>query len=96
MTNWPFKDISSEENDKVPFNLLFAVVVIAWPAIWVRAGFSIHKAIPADSKKAVTPQAAIHFFFIIELRIQKRENRTIQFSLYSTYGVEENQEIDDK
>ncbi len=68
-TSWPFKDISSEENDKVPFNLLFAVVVIAWPAIWVNAGFSIHKAIPADRKKAVTPQAAIHFFFIINLRI---------------------------
>ena len=63
-TSWPFKDISS-----VPFNLLFAVVVIAWPAIWVNAGFSIHKAIPADRKKAVTPQAAIHFFFIINLRI---------------------------
>ena len=83
MTSWPFKDISSEENDKVPFNLLFAVVVIAWPAIWVRAGFSIHRAIPADRKKAVTPQAAIHFFFIIELRIQKkRESHVTILSLF--------------
>ena len=43
-TTWPVKDISREENPKVPFSLLFAVVVI---------------------------------------------------SLYSTYGIAENQEIDD-
>ena len=94
-TTWPVKDISREENPKVPFSLLFAVVVIILLAIWVKAGFSIHRAKPADRKKAEKPQAAIHCFFISKLHIRKkRELHVLILSLFYL-GIAENQEIDD-
>ena len=77
MDTFPVREISIDAKDKVPFSLLFAVVVTISLSCCVKAGFSIQKAAVADRKKADAAQPAIHFFFTPSLPHVHIKNKSV-------------------